>query len=93
MDHEKINEFIKQIQDFYDLSHTEKIVFFGYYLQYKENYDCFTPKDILNCYSHVSDTKPTNVFDRLSKLAESKKIVVKQVYWKTLGLSFIIQAN
>ncbi len=75
MDHKLINSFVKQIHKFYDLPHTEKIVIFGYYLQYRESYDCFNGKDILSCYSHTSSPKPKNIFDYLNKLSKSKRII------------------
>lgn len=78
MNHDKINEFIKQVQNFYDLSHSGRTLLFGYYLQFKENYDCFNPKDILSCYSHTSTPPPSNIFDVLFKLAKAKKIIIRK---------------
>lgn len=75
MDHKQINSFVKQIQNFYDLSHSEKIIIFGYYLQYKESYDCFTVKDILSCYSHTSTPKPKNIFDFFKKLLKLNRMI------------------
>ena len=75
MDHKQINSFVKQIHKFYDLPHPEKIVIFGYYLQYKESYDCFISKDILSCYSHTSTPKPKNLSDFLIKLSKSNRII------------------
>lgn len=77
MNHDQINSFIKQIQDFYDLSHSEKTIIFGYYLQFKENYDCFITKDILSCYSHTSTPNPKNISDTFKKLTNFNRFILK----------------
>lgn len=86
MDRKKIKSFVKQIQDFYDYPHPDKILMFGYYLQNKETYDCFTGKDILKCYSVTSTPKPKNITDSLNKLSEANRIIKENDCYVVAGL-------
>ena len=83
---DELKNFIKNFSYFHKRYHVEKIVIFGYYLQKKEGYDCFSIEDISKCFSETSSPKPTNFTDLFNKLETVKKIIKDNDCWKLSGL-------
>jgi len=51
MNKSDIDNFVKPIKNFYDLTHSEKILVFAYFLEENEKNTSFTSKLISECYS------------------------------------------
>lgn len=68
---ENLQMFMDKITGFKSISHTEKVICFGYYLQTYENREVFSAADIQNCYDTLDLARPENIHDTISK-AKSK---------------------
>jgi len=82
----ELRNFIKNFTYFHKRYIVEKIVIFGYYLQKKEGYDCFSVEDIDECFSATSSPPPKNFNDLFLKLAAVNKIIKHNDCWKLSGL-------
>ena len=83
---EELRNFIKNFTYFHKRYLIEKIMIFGYYLQKKEDYDCFSVEDITECFSATSSPKPKNFNDLFIKLEAVDKIIKDNDCWKLSGL-------
>ena len=76
-DKQSIKTFIEAFDNFHSLSHIEKIILFGYYLQTKENLEQFSSAEILKCYDAVDLPSPSNIADLISKAKLKKRLIPK----------------
>lgn len=74
----ELKEFIGNIRDFYTVTHPEKILIFGYYLQKKKNKTCFNIDDIKSCYDVIAVKQPQNFSDFMLKLGKSGRIIIQK---------------
>lgn len=75
MNTKTLEDFVTSIENF-DSSHRTKVIYFGYYLQTVENFDCFTKENILECYDVLDYPKPANIADIFNKLQKPSKDLI-----------------
>ena len=71
---EELTSFVNRIDDFDNSGHSQKILFFGYYLTNIINESFFDHKMIRQCYQSLDDYPPANISDFLRKLKKSKVV-------------------
>ncbi len=77
LDKESLEDFIGNIDNFYALNHSEKILYFGFYLQEIKSYEMFRPTDIEKCYDLMDLPKSSNTRFLMRSLMNSKNLVPK----------------
>ncbi len=75
LNNEELTNFVNRIENFDKSSHSQKIIFFGYYITQVINESFFDHKMIRQCYQLLDDFPPANISDFLQKLKKSKKLV------------------
>lgn len=70
-----IDVFVARIENFTEITASEAIPFFGYYLTKIKNNTSFTAKDIEECFIALSIPKYSNISSYLSKAVKKKTFV------------------
>lgn len=72
---DNLQHFIDNIAGFRTLSHIEKVIAFGYYLQTYEQVERFCPSQIKECYDAVDLAAPENIHDTIGKAKAKDRIL------------------
>ncbi len=78
LNREELQKFVEKIAEFDSLSHTERTICFGYYLQTLEQLDQFCPSQIQECYHALDIPTPKNIADIMGKAKDKKRLIQRQ---------------
>ena len=81
IDKVRLNNFINKIKSFGEMTHYNKIQYFGYYLQKYEGFENFNTSDITECYKKSDEIKP-NISVYLSNLRKSKAFIYENARYR-----------
>src|SRR5438094_4467692 len=70
-----LKNFMSKIENFYEYTLAQQIVFFGYYLQVEEKSKSFNHKNIEHCFKSLDLHVPLNLPFRLMQLKASGELV------------------
>lgn len=65
---DRLNDFIRGVNGFDNLSHTDKIKIFAWYIHQKLGKERFDQRQIANCYETLNIAKPSNISQLLANL-------------------------
>jgi class 3 adenylate cyclase len=77
MERDSLAEFAEKIDEFPTLTHMDKAILFGYFLQTDRKLDKFHSNEILECYGLLDLPPPANIADLLSKAKKQKRLIPK----------------
>lgn len=85
----KLKEYILKIKDFEQLTSSQKIIYFGYYLLVYQNIEYINGKNIEACFNELHLVPYSNISSYLSKNSVGKnKIFIKGKFGYKIEMSF-----
>ena len=84
----RLCDFINKIKSFDKMTHSNKIQYFGYYLQKYEGFENFNTSDLTKCYKQSDEIKP-NISVYLSNLRKSKVFIYENKRYRLSRLCFM----